>query len=265
MSYYFACTLCHKRKFNQLQSYLLHLRIRHANDANFRVTCGILSCKSEYDRYASYYKHIYRHHKEFIASISIGENRPQLDDGDSNASSTESDNELHAEQASSSLPADIPQMQQNFYQNLSESMLKYSVRMREILKLPASTHRSIMEDNASLLTNIVSGQADLISSHLKNQGYNVSDDVELQSILDPSKIERILTQCSSSYKLTQDCVNKLGMIKPIAHQIGKYTGYYVPLTGVLRMLVQKQDIVPYVLNHSTSNDDHLTDYTCGDA
>ena len=65
--------------------------------------------------------------------------------------------------------------------------------------------------------------------------------------------------------LTQDCVNKLGMIKPITHPIGKYTGHYVLLTGVLRMLVQKEDILPYVPNQSTSDDGHLTDYNCGDA
>ena len=62
----FICIICGQRKFGQLRSYLLHLRIRHAHDANFRAVCGISECKSEYNKYASLYKHIYRIHKVFV-------------------------------------------------------------------------------------------------------------------------------------------------------------------------------------------------------
>ena len=48
----------------------MHLRIRHANDANFRIICGISECKCEYDKYASFHKHITRKHTDVIATFS---------------------------------------------------------------------------------------------------------------------------------------------------------------------------------------------------
>ena len=76
--------LCYKRKFRKLSGYLLHLRIRHASESNFRVVCGIIGCGAQYDKYASLYKHICRHHRHLLPArtTSIGEEKCTEDDDD---------------------------------------------------------------------------------------------------------------------------------------------------------------------------------------
>ena len=74
---HFTCSLCATRKFATLKSYLLHLRIRHANDCNFRVKCGLSNCLNEYNKYASLYRHICRNHSDFLATTSCNDQYTQ--------------------------------------------------------------------------------------------------------------------------------------------------------------------------------------------
>lgn len=98
----FVCLLCEHRKFRTIHSYLLHLRIRHANDANFRITCGISECKSEYDKYASLYKHICRNHKDVFGELKDHQVTNLSDDNDYHMQSNSGD-ELD-------VPKDLPRI-----------------------------------------------------------------------------------------------------------------------------------------------------------
>jgi len=62
----FTCSLCSQRKFCTTPAYLLHVRSRHADDANCRVKCGIHGCQCEYNKYYSLCKHICRHHSDML-------------------------------------------------------------------------------------------------------------------------------------------------------------------------------------------------------
>lgn len=64
----FICSMCSHRSFCQLNVYLLHVRIRHASDPCFRVVCCISGCLREYNKYASFVKHLNRKHNGLVCS-----------------------------------------------------------------------------------------------------------------------------------------------------------------------------------------------------
>jgi len=263
----FVCVLCANRSFNRLSGYLLHLRIRHANDVNFRVICGISKCRCEYDKYASFYKHIRRHHSDLLFK-SMQTSDTSYVDG-SNCDSGSDDNTFYETgeflQNSTEL-VDVAKLQDDHLRDLSESVFKYSLKLREKYLIPASTHADIMSDCKSLITSVLSCQRELVCCHLKNNGYAVSSDNELlQGILDSSKYEQLWSDCESSYKLSQNCSKKFNMIKPTQYVVGEFKSYYISVTEVLKMLVQKVDVMPYVLESCFSDNDFLTSYRSGKA
>lgn len=103
-----------------------------------------------------------------------------------------SDNEVMEEPKPVNI--DIAEMQHNVCIDLSESILKYSLKLQEKFLLPASTRSDIM-DNKSLMTSIITCQNDLLLGHLRKQGYNVDNDFELKNILDCKKYERVWDDC----------------------------------------------------------------------
>jgi hypothetical protein len=74
----FACALSDSRRFQHLRSclrsYLHHIKLQHANDANFHIACGLSGCKCEYDKYLSFYRHLYRKHESEIGRLSENTN-----------------------------------------------------------------------------------------------------------------------------------------------------------------------------------------------
>jgi hypothetical protein len=255
----FICTICGQRKFNQLRSYILHLRIRHAQDANFRAVCGISECKSEYDKFPSLYRHIYRHHNELIESSS-NEHHHNTDQSDDLQHSASDDDGVDDDNVHDRI-VNVDRLAVE----LNKFILKFSLKLREQFLIPASTHSNIMDDCSSLLSSVLTCEQQVIINHLKGKGYDISEDKELQALLNPDKYERTLKDCSSTYMLTSQCSKQLGMIAPKPHTSGNYKGYYVPITNILKKLVQMEDITPFVINSKLSDKDYMTGYTGGDA
>jgi len=257
----FVCALCLNRKFPSVHAYLLHVRIRHSNDANFIVICGIRNCQRQYDKYGSLYKHITREHSDVLFSATS--NDSQMDECIDNANSIdqmEDDMDIDVEPELS-----VSAMQEMYSRELQQSVLKYSLKLREKYILPAATHTDILADCKSLINSVLTCHGNVVRTHLNSTGYNVSEDKTLvDSVLNTNMYNRLWSDCDSSYKLQQNCQKMLGMIKPVEHIAGKFKSYYVPLTDVLKMLVQKEDIAPYVLKETFVHDgDHLTSFTSG--
>ena len=256
-----CCTSCSSRRFHTLHAYLMHLRIRHAGDVNFRVICGIDKCEAEYHNYASLYKHIQRRHNDLLISVqphNLSSDiccATELSDNDSEVESNCEVEECH----------DMYNSLEEFFSQLGSSVFKYSLKLREKHLLPASTHADIIADSKSLTSCILSCHNHLINGHLKSLGLNVDADKVLQDILDTAKYEQLWSECDSNYKLIKNCTNKLGLIKPVEQTIGTFKSYYIPLTDVLKMLVCKEDIAPYVTHQHVADAMLLTSYTCGDA
>ena len=262
----FRCLVCKRREFNALHSYLAHVRIRHACDSNFRITCGISNCKVTYDKYNSFSKHIFRKHSELIGQLGeqpSGEpsmaclDRYSEDDDDNGGGARDP--------TATPEPSNIKQLQESVCNTMADSFLKYSLKLREKYLLPASTHAEIIQDCQTMMVGVLTCHNQLVENHLEAKGYSVQDDVDLRGIFDTDKYERLLSDCGSSYKLLRNCSNKMGMIKPQEHRVGSYKGYYISLTKVLQMLLQKEDVAPYVLGHFDSDNTNMTSFTSGDA
>jgi len=257
-----VCSLCTSRTFRTVHAYLLHVRIRHAHDANFRVKCGIHNCKCEYYKYDSLYKHFRRHHCDvFVKAVDIGAAaESSLYEQDS--LSGNSDDET-VEQVES---VDISVLQERHARELHDCIFKHSLKLREKYSLPASTHEDIVADCKSLVTSILTGHNEVINCHLKQRGYDVSsDDALTQNIFDVNRYEQLWLDCDTSYKLMKNCAGVLEMIKPLQHIVGNFKSYYIPLVDTLQMLVQKDDIAHYVLQPFVHNEGRLTSFTSGDA
>jgi len=238
----FACSLCLNRKFPTLHAYLLHVRIRHANDANFRVKCGIHGCNRDDDKYDSLYKHCRRHHSDMFGIGNHDTAESDLCEQDDDDVSHNSD----AEAETQIRPINIFLLQEKHAHELRKSIFKYSLKLREKYSLSASTHEDIVADCRSLITSILTCHNNVISCHLQSNGYDVSgDDVLTQNIFDFNQYERLWSDCDSSFKLTKNCGNNMGMVKPQQHDVGSFKSYYVPLADTLKMLVQKEDIAQY--------------------
>ena len=254
----FRCSVCSHRKFTTLRSYLSHLRIRHANDADFRVICGINHCQASYHNYGSLYKHIQRLHNDLLT-------QPNNSCTDPNEAVEFSDSDTEVETASPDRPLDMHMCHEKFLGELSESVLKYSLKLREKYLLPSSTHTDIVSDTKLLINDILSNQNQLVNEHLKNLGHGVADDEHLQRVLNTDKYDEVWNECDTSYKLIQNCRKRLGMIYPTKHVVGNHKNYFIPITDVLKMLISKEEIRNHVLQTPISNDTLLTSYTCGDA
>ena len=59
----FQCPLC-AFVAATLALILSHLRLVHANDPDFNVTCGISGCVRTFKKFRALYQHVYRNHKD---------------------------------------------------------------------------------------------------------------------------------------------------------------------------------------------------------
>ena len=55
------CPLC-AGDFGTMTVYMTHLRIIHADDANFSVSCGLQGCERTFNNFYTYQNHVYAMH-----------------------------------------------------------------------------------------------------------------------------------------------------------------------------------------------------------
>jgi hypothetical protein len=134
-------------------AYLHHLRIRHANGSKFRVVCGIANCKNQYDKYASFYKHIIRKHQDLILN-SVPDslcNRTYNEPNDDIQNDDSADND-----SIQTKPISIRRMQESLCTELDHYMFKYSLKLRKKFLLPASTHVEVMQECKQIVNHVLS-------------------------------------------------------------------------------------------------------------
>ena len=67
-----SCTLC--AYFSpSLVLHISHLRLVHASDHFFQLTCNINGCTEEFRSFSSYNSHVYRRHRFALGLEKIGE------------------------------------------------------------------------------------------------------------------------------------------------------------------------------------------------
>lgn len=71
----FLCPLCGVHSEPSLGKYLKHVRLIHADDPNFSISCSFQSCRRPpFKKFTTYRNHIYAYHNDFSGQ--------QLDDDD---------------------------------------------------------------------------------------------------------------------------------------------------------------------------------------
>ena len=67
-----ACSLC-TASFGSVSIFLSHLRLIHASEAGFQITCGLQGCQRTFNNFYTYRNHVYSMHDlSGLVSITIG-------------------------------------------------------------------------------------------------------------------------------------------------------------------------------------------------
>ena len=69
------CTAC----FGSVSIFLSHLRLIHASEAGFQVSCGLQGCQRTFTNFYTYRNHVYSMHDlSGLDSITVGSNDPSM-------------------------------------------------------------------------------------------------------------------------------------------------------------------------------------------
>ena len=69
------CTAC----FGSVSIFLSHLRLIHASEAGFQVSCGLQGCQRTFTNFYTYRNHVYSMHDlSGLDSITVGSNNPSM-------------------------------------------------------------------------------------------------------------------------------------------------------------------------------------------
>lgn len=71
-----TCPLC-MACFGSVSIFLSHLRLIHASEAGFQISCGLQGCQRTFNNFYTYRNHVYSMHDlSGLNSITIGSNDP---------------------------------------------------------------------------------------------------------------------------------------------------------------------------------------------
>jgi len=151
------------RSFRTLRAFLLHVRIRHAQEPSFSVTCGLNKCQQQFKSYYSYRKHIRRKHADF-PQVSISE--PQVNEESVNLNDDcemlDCDRESAAAQTSSE--ERLQEIENNFSQALACFVLKF----REEHNTPVTVQNTVTGDLLDSDKQVNDVFTNVCSEHVEN-------------------------------------------------------------------------------------------------
>lgn len=82
----FLCPLCGVHSEPSLAKYLKHVRLIHADDPNFSISCSFQSCRRPpFKKFTTYRNHIYAYHKDFSGQQLDGDPSDPIDPIDNDA------------------------------------------------------------------------------------------------------------------------------------------------------------------------------------
>ena len=167
------CPLC-AGDFGTVSVYMTHLRINHADDANFSVSCGLQGCKRTFNNFYTYRNHVYAMHDlneadkdRFSHTTCTGAVGLDMDMGTTQEyenDSTQSEifdgrsNRTAEEQISNNGNIEMRFTHVNLVctsEITTKAVAMWILKSREIHKLPLSVMNNIMEDIQSFLDVIM--------------------------------------------------------------------------------------------------------------
>lgn len=210
------CTLCAYLS-PSLVLHISHLRLVHASDRSFQLTCNINGCTEEFRSFSSYNSHVYRNHRIALGLEKIGEEvhtpcdqqqEVTIDDtssGDNFILADTPDYELQ-ELTKNSQEQDRQALQKEnaaFLLRLSEEKRVSQVAIDDIVR----TCRKICQQTATLVLRNV-------SDALQEEGIAASEQINVALISVPDPFEGI----DSAYLLEKFCRDNFDYVVSVCNQ-----------------------------------------------
>ena len=222
----FKCPICGSQKF-QLQKYLTHVEFAHQHIASFSVACGLNGCPCTYTSVKSLRKHMREKHMELYNSFQIFststseesdiaiENNYDLDIFEE--PNSEIVNNTITESVNKNISID------DILLGLKKHFSMFVLQVGEKHAIPSVVQQEIAAEAHLLLKYFVSNYNEFIKFHLKQSGFEISDDDDLLELLEnETLIDRALSAVNSDRKILSYCKSHLGYIapKPIELTVG---------------------------------------------
>jgi len=263
----YSCSNCAvNRTFRTVHSLLIHIRIRHAQEPGFTVTCGLAQCYRQFQSYGSFRKHVSRHHAELLVGVALqasGNDDCTAADVDNASDSVDDDCEndsLCGDNDNEISTGSLQDIECNF----SKSLARFVLKFREEHNIPISVQNSITSEMKSLVGTFHHQVNDQIRQHLVTQGYDLDNDTHLSDLLDSDKqLNNVFENVSSEHMLKKFCKSSLNLIEPQQVCIGSRKFHVVSVCQVLTALLQNDDVIDNWQACQPSNDGYLRDYCDG--
>ena len=157
----FKCQLCSATDHLKLSltDYLKHLRLFHANQADFRVICGIDGCQRRFKHAGTYQNHIYTVHKQCTFVCNSNEGHSTV--GDNSVSRCSMTVDEASDEADISQPVD--DKQPTTPPSLHHSSALFLLGLKEKFKLSQVAMQGIIEG----ITTLSQHQNSLIKSQVQ--------------------------------------------------------------------------------------------------
>ena len=181
MSNLVQCFLCQSFKGTTFAAVVRHIGSVHAHEPGSSISCGIKDCPRRstrpYDNFASYKKHLYRHHPD-VLNHTI---QPLVADSDG---VQDADPELHqiypCDDISDPPVLDVNGLQER--EQLKRSAALFILKTAETRKLTLTAVSGILDDVQELVERAVHSTHAKVSSVLNKAGINESDIPELHDV-----------------------------------------------------------------------------------
>ena len=189
MSNLATCFFCQSFKGTTFAAVVRHIGSVHIHEPGFSISCGVEGCPQRstrpYENFASYKKHLYRHHPEIFnvqsgspEHGSGGEQCPsQISDPINDDSDSELDTDTHT-------PRESLRDKEQFKRSAALFILKTA----EVRKLTLTAVNGILEDVQQLVERAVVSTEMKVCALLRNAGVDPSQLPELHQVFTDEQV-----------------------------------------------------------------------------
>ena len=167
---------CINRLKFTLKQYLQHLRLFHAHQPTFHLTCGIQGCQRTFFKFRTFENHVSLMHREEQHHIDEQDNEDMLPDNDH--INLDGDDDTDANEIN------ISNTSEPTFMTLQKSSALMLLKMKEVHKLTQVTLQGIIDDVTGLCQNRLSAIHSAVNLAITNAGFSPSDINGLNDIFD---------------------------------------------------------------------------------
>lgn len=235
----YNCPLCNIHTFSLIKQ-IRHIGLYHGNDATFAFTCGLNGCAQVNKCFSSYRSHVYRKHRDLLASNENGGQLEEIECNDDDDDDNNNSDYDHDDGTQSDVPVHAREYKtENLVKDLKRNLCLFILKLREKHCVPSVVHTDILEDLKVIFQEFTSHFSEALKFHLQvNLQINVDEDDDLAELISQNSVfEQCIREISSEWMLQQYCTEELGYISPVQLKMNGENPYahlqYIPLQAQL--------------------------------